>query len=358
MKIININTTDENEIIREAVKCLTSGNILIYPTETTYGMGVDAENLIAVEKLLSFKEKREGKPLSVAVNNISLAKKYVEINSAAKNIYENFLPGPVTVISKSLNKVAPFVASEKNTLGIRIPDYPLILKIIEKFGRGVTATSANASGGKRPYKISDVLDDISQKQKDLISLILDAGELPHNNPSTVIDTVSGEINTIRFGDKRFDLNQNIISKSESETVEFGKSLGKYLKTKLTNPVVIAIQGDLGAGKTHFASGLGSALGINDLIKSPTFSLMNEYKFQENKYFYHIDTYRMENEEDLLFLGYEKMLSQPNIILIEWADRVIPVLDKYKTGIDFIWLRFEYIDENTRNIFFNGEEVKF
>ena len=88
----------------------------------------------------------------------------------------------------------------------------------------------------------------------------------------------------------------------------------------------------------------------------------EYNFQintENKKnltYYHIDTYRMNNESDLLNIGFQDMISEPNIILIEWADRVLPILEKFKDQCNFIWLRFDYIDENTRII--NHNMVNF
>ena len=365
MKIIDIQSTPLQEIIANVVMTLKNGGILIYPTETTYGIGVDATNQTAVNKLLNYKGRREGKPFSIAVNNMNMAERYVELNDTARNIYTNFLPGPVTVISKSKNNVALGIASEKGTLGIRIPKYDLILEIIKNFDGAITATSANASNGKAPYKIADILDNISQKQKNLVDLILDAGELPHNNPSTVIDTVSGNVETIRSGDYRFDLKKKFISNDMSQTIEFGTVVSKYIIENLNNnlPTIIAIQGDLGAGKTHFASGVAKGFNIKAHIKSPTYILCNEFVFKPNDLhynikkidsliFYHIDTYRMERSEELLEIGFNQMISKPNVILIEWANRVIPILDQYKDQCNFIWLRFEYIDDTTRSIFYD------
>ena len=363
MEILDTLKISKEEIINKTIQVLSQGGIVIYPTETTYGIGVDAENQLAVDKLLQYKGRREGKPFSVAVTDYDMATRYVTVNKTAQNIYSNFLPGPVTVISQSKNIVAKGVASETGTLGIRIPNYSLILDIIHAYNKGITATSANQSQGKAPYSISDILENISAKQKSLIDLILDAGELPRNPPSTVIDTVSGNIETIRSGSYRFDLNKSITSKTVEYTINLGKELGKQiLKDLKERPCVIAIQGDLGAGKTHFASGVAKGLGIQQMIKSPTFILCNEYNFQintENKKnltYYHIDTYRMNNESDLLNIGFQDMISEPNIILIEWADRVLPILEKFKDQCNFIWLRFDYIDENTRII--NHNMVNF
>ena len=144
MKIIRISGTPIKEIIKEAVSVLEDGGLIIFPTETMYGIGADATNQKAINKLLTYKARREGKPLSIAVNSTEMAKKYVKINKTAKNLYENFLPGPLTVVSKGLGKVASGVESETGTLGVRIPDYKLVLEIISKFKKPITATSANA----------------------------------------------------------------------------------------------------------------------------------------------------------------------------------------------------------------------
>ena len=126
------DNTKEN-IIKEAIRVLESGGLIIFPTETCYGLGADATNPQAIKKLFQYKSRREGKPLSIAVSDPEMAKNYVEINELAENIYQNYLPGPITVISKSLKKTAPGVDSEYGTLGIRWPDYPLVLEIIKKF---------------------------------------------------------------------------------------------------------------------------------------------------------------------------------------------------------------------------------
>jgi L-threonylcarbamoyladenylate synthase len=90
-------------------------------------------------------------------------------------------------------------SSEKNTLGVRIPDHKLIREVIKEFGKPITMTSANLSGRKTPYEIEDVLNNISDKSKSFIELILDSGKLPPNSPSSVIDTTNEGVVSIREG---------------------------------------------------------------------------------------------------------------------------------------------------------------
>lgn len=193
MKIVK----KENLNINEIIKTLKSGGLIVYPTETMYGIGADATNTKAIKKLSPYKKRPFGKPYSIAVSNQRMAKEYIYLNKTGKNLYKSFLPGPMTVVSWGKHKVAPGVESENGTLGIRIPNYPLVLEIVKKFGKPITATSANQSYQKRPYKISDILENISVRQKKLIDLIIDAGELPHNEPSTVVDTTLDDLTILR-----------------------------------------------------------------------------------------------------------------------------------------------------------------
>src|SRR3990167_7980152 len=165
MEILSIKTTPESEIVSQAVKTLHRGGLVIYPTETVYGAGVDATNPAAVKKLGEYKSRPFGKPFSIAVADWKMAEKYVVLNETAKKLYRQFLPGPLTIISKlkTLNSsnpsshfLSPGVASEAGTLGIRISSYPLVAKIVRSLDRPITATSANEAYKKRPYQISDI----------------------------------------------------------------------------------------------------------------------------------------------------------------------------------------------------------
>lgn len=304
-----------------AVQALRAGELIIFPTETTYGAGVDATNPTAVAKLLRYKSRREGKPLSIAVSDQKMAAEYVEINKQAQKLYQRFLPGPVTVISKSLGKVAHGVESEFGTLGVRIPDYELMLEILKKFNRPITATSANGSGQKRPYSIQDVFDGLSDKQKGLIDLVLDVGSLPKNDPSTVIDTTLSTPTTLRAGKIENESSKNLISKSEIETKKIaGTLLLKNWNQLKEKGLVIGLDGVLGAGKTIFAKGVAEFLQISETITSPTYSYIEEYDYIRHGVkgrLYHIDLWKIETKEELERLEIEKLIAPKNVIVIEW-----------------------------------------
>jgi len=351
MQIIKVATTETKKIIKTACKVLLSGGLIIYPTETCYGVGVDVTNQEAVNKLLTYKKRPEGKAISIALCCIEMAGKYVELNDTAKNIYREFLPGPVTVISNSKNMVALGISAEDNTLGIRIPKYDLVLDIIKTFNKPISATSANSSGEKTPYQISDILKNLNGNQKILIDLVIDAGKLKHKPPSTVIDTTKEQMKVLRRGDVfpgKLILEEVIESEEQMQLVakEF---LLRYKKILRDNTILILFNAELGAGKTQFVKGLSRGLGINSNVNSPTFVLIKEYSF--NKFgvkgdLVHIDAWRMESIEELKKLELHTYIQKGNIIALEWAGMALEYLSKVGDIIK-VYVEIEYLELNKR-----------
>ncbi len=361
MIILNSREKDKQEIIDTACRILASGGLVIYPTETVYGIGADATSQAAVDKLLQYKARREGKPLSIAVPNEAMASTYVELNSQAKNLYKHFLPGPITVVSKSKGTVANGVASERGTLGVRIPDYPLVREIVAAYGKPMTASSANASYKKRPYTVSDVLDNISEKQKERIDLIIDAGVLPHNEPSTVVDTTLEEPTVLRQGDIKLTDATTVTTKDETETQALGEKLVTIYRQYLNERALIfALVGEMGAGKTQLSKGIGKALGVNQPITSPTYTLSREYPFSYGdipNQFVHIDTWRLFDNQEFLDLGFTRLIDNNAVLSVEWADKVKSSLDQYSGEAKIIWVKLEYgVKENERIITYSDDLV--
>jgi len=348
-KILNLD--NEELVIQTAKDVLLAGGLVIFPTETVYGIGALATNQEAIDKLLSYKTRREGKPLSIAVDSIAMAEKYVEINETARNLYENFLPGPLTVVSKGLHTVANGVESETGTLGVRIPNYELVRKIVSKLGYPITATSANASYKKKPYSISDILENISDKQKELIDLIIDAGELPKREPSTVVDTTLGGEVVLRQGDMKLTEVEKLQTKNGEETQDFGARLIRKYKHYLGyKSVILALEGELGAGKTEMTKGVARELGINDPVQSPTFIIEKEYDIatvagsysaEKKPKLYHLDTWRLTDENELEELGLLERISEGHVFSIEWANKVPNFLSKASENAIIIWVKIEH-----------------
>jgi len=342
------NSPELDQTIDQAVATLKAGGLVIFPTETVYGAGVDATNPAAVEKLLAFKSRREGKPLSIAVTDQEMAEEFVELNDSAKKLYKRFLPGPVTVVSnvKPSANLAPGVASEFNTVGVRIPAYDLVLEIIKKLGKPITATSANASGAKRPYSIVDAMSGLSTKQKNLIDFVIDVGTLPPNEPSTVIDTTLSTPITMRSGSSQIGTEvDQFTTANEAETKGLaGRLLLKHWNKIREHGLVIGLNGPLGAGKTIFTKGIAEFLGISETITSPTYSYIQEYNFERHTVkgtLYHLDVWKIDSPEMAARLSIDELMQPNSVVAIEWMEQLSETTIKPD-----ILVTFEPIDNDT------------
>lgn len=327
------------------VNALKNGQLVFMATETVYIAAVDATNLEAVNKLVLFKNRPFGKPFSVGVINIQMAKDYVQINKTAEKLYKRFLPGPVTIVSKGKHKVAEGVEAENGTLGIRIPDYKFFQDVVKNFKKPITTTSANASYQRRPYKLTDILDNISEKQKELIDLMIDAGRLPHNEPSTVIDTTIDDTPIVlRQGDIKLKSKNEVLSRSEENTQNIAKELWqKYENFKGKRAIVYALQGKMGVGKTQFVKGLAKAMGIKEVVTSPSYDLENIYESKPKKTkLVHLDTWRMiDPPEEIKDLNTKKLIEDKLVIAIEWADRIVETVRTFSDDAIVIWIKISY-----------------
>jgi len=358
MNKINVEKNKE-EARTQAIKVLKSGGLIVYPTETCYGLGGDATNPEALKKIMQYKKLRGSKPISIAVGDIKMAQEYVEINEMAKNLYDNYLPGPITVISMSKGELVQPVVSIQGTVGVRYPDYEFTTELIKKFGKPITATSANMSYKSPPYNIRQLIKDLPKKSLDLIDLFLDAGQLPKNQPSTVLDTTLNQLSVLRQGKLEFEdaLIKNkkideLTSMDTEETIRFAKEFAnRYLSSDI--PTVVALSGELGAGKTQFAKGIAESLGVEEIVNSPTYTIINEYDYVrkgKKKVLAHMDTWRLE-ENELGKSGLMEHLQSGDIVLIEWADKFFQEISALcdNMNIPMFKVLIEYITLDERRI---------
>ncbi|MBM3200338.1 threonylcarbamoyl-AMP synthase [Candidatus Woesearchaeota archaeon] len=177
-KIILLEDVNEKDII----KAVKDGKILIYPTDTIYGLGCDALNTDSILKIREMKDRDSEKPFSI----IAPSKQWISQNFEVNPVYIQKLPGPFTFILKSKKSkiVSSHVAKDAQTLGVRIPDHPFT-KMIQKAGKPFIATSVNLSGEKPITEISEVPKRILNQT----DIIIDAGKLD-GKPSTIIDLTS------------------------------------------------------------------------------------------------------------------------------------------------------------------------
>lgn len=362
MKIISIKDHTIEEIAQQAALVLENGGSVIYPTETCYGIGVDATNQKAVDMLYDYKGFRGQKPFSMAVVDREMAEKYVHINEMADNLYKNYLPGPVTVVSESKGLVAKGVETEYGTVGIRIPDHDIPVAIVKAFGKPMTSTSANVSYKPVPYSIEQLLKLTPKKSLQFIDLIIDAGTLPKNVPSTVLDTTMNSLEVLREGKIEFEnaikkskLVKQVETKTTEETIALGEEIGNLFMEKHTNgPLVFALSGELGAGKTQFTKGVGNLLKVEDIVNSPTYTIINEYQYKDGeniRTLAHMDTWRIQDENEFNRSGLQEYLEKSDIVVIEWADKYynqLEVLVK-EFGGRIVKVNFRYLSQEEREI---------
>ncbi|CAN5168850.1 hypothetical protein BH11PAT4_BH11PAT4_2250 [soil metagenome] len=308
--------------IAKAVETLKAGGVVIYPTETVYGLAVDATNPAAVEKLLKIKERPAGKAISILVTNAAVAKQFVDFTAAIAQLVDRFLPGPLTVIGKSEGKVDKRLESEGGTLGFRISSHPLAAELVETAGIPLTATSANPSGRARPYSPEKLISQFSESQLALIDCMLDAGSLPLNEPSAVIDTTGPVQEVVRSGELSAEVAPPVASASEEETIKFAEKLAQQYRHVLSEkPLVFLLEGDMGAGKTQFAKGLAVGLGITTIISSPTYNLAKEYRF-DGGLFVHMDLWRA-GEVSADEVGMRSRMQPRVVTAVEWPEPLLP-----------------------------------
>ena len=164
--------------VKFAVKAIKSGKVLVCPTDTVYGLICDAGNKKAVERIYKIKKRPKNKLIPVFVSDINMAKKIAKIDSRQEEYLKKVWPGEVTVVlRKKLGN---------GTIGIRIPRHKWLLHLVEQLNGPVAETSANISGQPPTTKIKEVLKQF-EGRKYQPDLIIDAGNLPKNKPSKVID---------------------------------------------------------------------------------------------------------------------------------------------------------------------------
>lgn len=323
------------------------------PSDTVYGLLADATNEFAVKKLLAFKNRPSGKPVSVFVSDIQSINTVANVSNRELQLIHTMLPGPFTIILNTKHTVCHDLESERGTIGVRVPLYTFINEICVRFGKPITATSANISGKKPHYRLTSLLSQISQVKKDLLDLVVDAGQLPRNKPSTVVDLTGEDIRILRKGDITVVGTQVFISDSARDTQKLARYVIRKYIDKYQNhskPLIFLFEGEMGAGKTAFVQGMGQELGISDIV-SPTYVISYEYRLMNQIYnnFVHYDLYNLIESNEFDHIGITDYLSNKNIIAVEWAGKITPVYQKARSAGQLVSIKIEYQSETSRKI---------
>ena len=186
----------EAALIDRAVNLVHRGGVILYPADTIYGLGCDAFNEEALQRLVAIKSRGEEKGFLVLVPSLAQVKNLVEsIPEKGLHLLEQCWPGPLTVLLKPAATLSPLLTGGGQKVGIRCPHGPFLAAWLEALGRPLVSTSANRSG--EPYCGS--LERLHQLFDEEVDLFMECGELPERPPSTVVDLTETPFPIVRSG---------------------------------------------------------------------------------------------------------------------------------------------------------------
>lgn len=181
--LLTLNTTKpQKRHIRRAAEILRSGGIIAYPTDTVYGIGCDLNDRKAIRRLIEIKDRPKRKPFSVICPDFKDVAKFAVVSNYAYKIMRRFLPGPYTFIVQASKEIPKLMVSKQRTVGIRMPDNPIILELVQEFSGPLCTTSVAL---EKDETIQDP-EVIHARLKDQVVLVLDGG-VAVSEHSTVVD---------------------------------------------------------------------------------------------------------------------------------------------------------------------------
>ncbi len=196
--ILQIN--EEN--LKKAADAIREGKVVVFPTESFYGLGADGTNEEAIRKVFKIKKRSEKKPILLIIGKKEMLYSLVEeIPEIAERLMERFWPGPLTIVFKAKKTLSPLLTSGTGKIGIRLSGNPFARRLSQLSSVPITGTSANLSGKDPCRSVEEVISQLNEGP----DVILDGGYLRSDLPSTVVDITEGRLKIIREG---------IISKEE------------------------------------------------------------------------------------------------------------------------------------------------
>jgi len=207
MHVVRVTKT----AIREAAHIIKDGGLVVYPTDTVYGVGCDPFNISAVERVMKAKG-RVKKPLPVLVASLNNAEQIAWMTNDAYKLAKKFWPGALTLILKKKPVLPSVVTCGLNRVGVRVPNHAIALQLIQLSGGSLIGTSANITGERSPRTAEEAAEQIGKH----VNLILDAGASPLGRDSTVLNLSSKRPRILRLGPIGLRGLTKVLGVSESE----------------------------------------------------------------------------------------------------------------------------------------------
>jgi tRNA threonylcarbamoyl adenosine modification protein (Sua5/YciO/YrdC/YwlC family) len=180
--------------IARAVEMLRDDGVVVYPTDTVYGLGCDITSKRGVERIVRVKGRDPKKPMSFVCADLTHISRYARVSNFAYRILKRFLPGAYTFVLEASREVPKLLLTKQKTVGIRVPDHAVALALVRELDNPILSTSANRTGGE-PLNDPKEIQDVLGKEVDAI---LECGVLPRM-PSTVVSLVDDRVEVLRQG---------------------------------------------------------------------------------------------------------------------------------------------------------------
>ena len=195
--IIKINPEiPEPDRIDQAVALLKRGGVIAFPTETFYGLGADARDEAAIDKIFGIKGRDFGNPILVVIGDRGHLEAFAaDIPEKARKLMDRFWPGPLTIVFRAAASVSPKLTAGSGKIGIRLTSHPIAMEISKRLGGPVTATSANLSGAPECSSAAEVLSQLEGK----IGGLVDGGKTLGGKGSTIVDATVSPVKVLREG---------------------------------------------------------------------------------------------------------------------------------------------------------------
>jgi len=195
-KYLDLKEDKDYTKLKEVAEVIKNGGIVVFPTETVYGIGVNALNANPVERLYKIKQRPEDKPISLLVSSVEMIEQVAQdITELEHALIKEFFPGPLTIILNKKEIVPDIVTAGGSTVGVRMPENEIAFKLIEYAGVPIAAPSANISGNPSGTQLYTVMNEFGEN----VDCYIDGGKSKLGLASTIVQVIDGMPHILREG---------------------------------------------------------------------------------------------------------------------------------------------------------------
>jgi L-threonylcarbamoyladenylate synthase len=188
----------DDKVLEQAAKLIIKGEVVVCPTDTGYAFSANALDTRAVAKVFQLKGRAYSNPIHIAVNSVDEMEKYAYVNGATRYLAQHYLPGALTLVLPKKDTVPAVLVAGLDSVGIRIPDNLIVLRLAEITGKPLTATSANVSGKPGTFSVEEVVTQLGDNLQQ-VAMVLDQGPLKIRDVSTIVDLSTSPPQLVRQG---------------------------------------------------------------------------------------------------------------------------------------------------------------